>query len=129
MMREASRVLSGKRVLIVEDEMLVALLIEDILVELGCKPVGPFGSVEEAISAVGSEPIDLAVLDVNLAGEMVYPVAERLEERHIPFLFVSGYGDEAIPDGHLDWKVCTKPFHGRDLARMMAALFLRPTVQ
>lgn len=128
MMIEASRVLSGKRVLIVEDELLVALLIEDILVELGCEPVGPFGSVAGALSAAGSEPIDLAVLDVNLAGEMVYPVAEFLEEHHIPFLFVSGYGEEAIPEGHVDWKVCAKPFHGRELARMMAAL-LRPAIQ
>jgi hypothetical protein len=64
---------------------------------------------------------DLAVLDVNLAGEMVYPVAEVLTERHIPFLFLSGYGDEAIPPGHSNWRVCAKPFRGDDLASMMSA--------
>ena len=127
-MIDPSRVLAGKRVLIVEDELLVALMIEDVLADLGCEVVGPFGSVAQALPAAGSEPIDLAVLDVNLGGEMVYPVAERLGERDIPFLFVSGYGGDAIPEGKVDWKVCAKPFHPKELARMMAAL-LKPVAQ
>ncbi len=123
---EASRLLAGKRVMIVEDELLVALLIEDVLSDLGCTTVGPFGSVAQAMSAVDSESLDLAVLDVNLGGEMVYPVAESLERRRIPFLFVSGYGEDALLDGHPGWKVCAKPFHGKDLARMAAALLQPP---
>ncbi|MEA2773389.1 MAG: hypothetical protein QOD93_6351, partial [Acetobacteraceae bacterium] len=71
--------------------------------------------------AARTETFDLAVLDVNLGGEKVYPVAEVLAERHIPFLFLSGYGDEAIPPGHSDWRVCAKPFKGNDLAIMMSA--------
>jgi DNA-binding response OmpR family regulator len=117
-------VLVGKRVLIVEDEMLVALLIEDFLVEFGCSTVGPCGSVEAALDAARSVAFDLAVLDVNLDGEMVYPVAEVLAERHIPFLFLSGYGDEAIPPGHANWKVCAKPFKGDEFARMLSAVLL-----
>jgi CheY-like chemotaxis protein len=117
----APQVLVGKRVLIVEDEMLVALLIEDFLIELGCSPLGPCGSVANALAAASTEVFDLAVLDVNLDGEKVYPVAEFLAERHIPFLFLSGYGEEAIPEGHRDWKVCAKPFRGDDLATMMSA--------
>jgi DNA-binding response OmpR family regulator len=113
--------LIGKRVLIVEDEMLVALLIEDFMAELGCSTVGPCGSVATALDTIRTEMFDLAVLDVNLAGEMVYPVAEVLTERHIPFLFLSGYGDEAIPPGHSNWRVCAKPFRGDDLASMMSA--------
>jgi DNA-binding response OmpR family regulator len=114
-------VLIGKRVLIVEDELLVALLIEDFLAELGCSVLGPCGSVAKALDAARTETFDLAVLDVNLGGEKVYPVAEVLAERHIPFLFLSGYGDEAIPPGRSDWRVCAKPFKGNDLAIMMSA--------
>jgi DNA-binding response OmpR family regulator len=120
------QVLAGKRVLIVEDEMLVALLIEDFLTEMGCSTLGPCGSVAKALVAARTETFDLAVLDVNLAGEKVYPVAEVLLQRHIPFLFLSGYGDEAIPPGHGEWKVCAKPFRGDDLASMMSAALESP---
>jgi DNA-binding response OmpR family regulator len=121
MMVRKPSALAGKRVLIVEDEMLVALLIEDFMVELGCSTVGPCGSVAMALDTIQTETFDLAVLDVNLAGEMVYPVADILTEKHIPFLFLSGYGDEAIPPGHSDWRVCAKPFKGDELATMMSA--------
>jgi len=120
-MTGAEHVLAGKRVLIVEDELLVALMIEDFLGDFGCSTVGPCGSVETALHAVRTESLDLAVLDVNLAGERAYPVAEALAERRIPFLFLSGYGDDAIPPGHSDWKVCAKPFRSADLARMLSA--------
>jgi DNA-binding response OmpR family regulator len=92
----APRSLIGKRVLIVEDETLVALLVEDFPIEFGCIPPGPCGSVAQALGAVSNKTFDLAVLDVNLDGEKVYPVADALDKLHIPFLFVSGYGDEAI---------------------------------
>ena len=118
--------LIGKRVLIVEDEMLVALMIEDVLVDLGCRTVGPCGSVAKALQAARTEELDLAVLDVNLGGEMVYPVAEALTERQIPFLFVSGYGDDAIPSDHGSWKVCAKPFKTRDLEKMLSAVLETP---
>jgi CheY-like chemotaxis protein len=121
MMVLAPPVLVGKRVLIVEDELLVALLIEDFLAELGCSTLGPCGSVAKAMDAARTEVFDLAVLDVNLAGEKVYPVAEVLAQRHIPFVFLSGYGDEAIPAGRSGWRVCAKPFRGNDLAAMMSA--------
>ena len=114
-------ILAGKKVLIVEDELLVALLIEEFLDQLGCSILGPCASVAKALAAAQSERFDLAVLDVNLAGEKVYPVADVLVERHIPFLFLSGYGEEAIPAGHRDWKVCTKPFKADVLATMMSA--------
>lgn len=107
--------------LVVEDELLVALMIEDFLTEFGCTTIGPYGTVETAMEAVRNEALDLALLDVNLSGERVYPVAEALAERHIPFLFLSGYGEEAIPPGHADWKVCAKPFRGADLAAMLCA--------
>jgi len=113
--------LVGKRVLIVEDELLVALLIEDLLVDLGCTPVGPYGSVATALEAARTAELDLAILDVNLDGELVYPVADTLILRHVPFLFLSGYGNEAIPPGHPEWRVCAKPFKSADLERMLTA--------
>lgn len=115
------KILKDKRVLIVEDELLVALMLEDFLIEFGCIPVGPYRTVAKALEALAIEAFDLAVLDVNLDGEMVYPVAYALAERHLPFLFVSGYGKEAILPGHDDWVVCTKPFKGNDLAAMLAS--------
>jgi CheY-like chemotaxis protein len=117
--------LAGKRVLIVEDECAVALLIEDLLIEFGCIPVGPCCTLADALAAVRGEAFDLATLDINLDGEMVYPVAEALAARHIPFLFVSGYGEEGLPPGHSDWKICTKPFKGDDLATMLSAALKR----
>lgn len=113
---------AGKRVLIVEDESLVAFLIEEYLADAGCDTVGPFGSVAKALEAVRSETFDLAVLDVNLNGERSYPIADALEERGIPFLFLSGYGDTGIPSGRCDWKVCAQPFRGNDLTGMLAAI-------
>jgi DNA-binding response OmpR family regulator len=117
----APSVLAGKRILIVEDEMLVALLIEVFLADLGCITVGPCGSVAMALGAIRTEAFDMAVLDVNLAGEKVYPVAELLAEMRIPFLFLSGYGEEAIPAGHKEWRVCAKPFRGEELTAMLSA--------
>jgi CheY-like chemotaxis protein len=117
----AAPLLINKRVLVVEDESLVAMLIEDLLQDCGCSVVGPCGSVETALAAARTDTFDLAVLDVNLRGEKVYPVAELLAERQIPFLFLSGYGEEAIPAAHPDWKACSKPFRANDLIAMMQA--------
>lgn len=120
-MNTAERALAGKRVLIVEDELLVAMMIEDLLGDFGCITIGPYGTVSTAMHAVETESPDLALLDVNLNGERVYPVAEALTERHVPFLFLSGYGEEAIPPGRTGWKVCAKPFKWEELARMLCA--------
>jgi DNA-binding response OmpR family regulator len=111
--------LKGSRVLVVEDEMLVSLLIEDILTDEGCTIVGPYDRFEGALVAARNETIDLAVLDVNLAGVKVFPVAEALAERGIPFLFLSGYGQGVVPAAHPEWRVCSKPFRPGDLASML----------
>jgi CheY-like chemotaxis protein len=121
MMASLNISLAGKRVMVVEDEMLVALLIEDMLREEGCSILGPFNTVAKALIAVATGGFDLAVLDVNLAGEKVYPVAEALAARNIPFLFLSGYGEAAIPPGRPKWKVCNKPFRGSELTDMLSA--------
>jgi len=111
--------LAGLRVLVVEDEMLVSLLIEDVLTDQKCTVVGPFERVPGALAAAQTEQLDLAVLDVNIAGVKVYPVAEALAARRIPFVFVSGYGQNAVPADRPNWRVCSKPFRPTDLVSML----------
>ncbi len=122
-MSEAS--LAGLRVLVVEDEMLISMLIEDVLAEQGCSIVGPFSRVGDALDAAANHPIDVALLDVNVAGTQVYPVAERLHARRIPFLLLSGYGETAIPADRPTWQACVKPFRTEELVRRIAALVAR----
>ncbi|MGH7210386.1 MAG: response regulator [Acetobacteraceae bacterium] len=114
------RALAGRRVMIVEDELLIAMLIEDTLAEQACVIVGPFAGVNDALEAARAETLDLAVLDVNLRGEKVYPVAEVLAARGVPFVLLSGYGKDAIPHDHPQWRTCTKPFDPRDLVAILA---------
>lgn len=102
--------LVGKRVLVVEDEILVAMLIEETLADAGCVVVGPFSRVAEAISAVVGERIDIALLDVNVADQKVFSVAEALEMRGIPFVFLTGYGSLALPKERPLWVALSKPF-------------------
>jgi len=96
---------------VVEDESLVAMLLETILEDMGCSPVGPAASVEEGLDlAAGGEPLDAALLDVNVAGRQVFPVAEALRSRGVPFVFSTGYGEGGLPD---DWRghpTIQKPF-------------------
>ncbi|HYZ44051.1 MAG TPA: hypothetical protein VE667_04255, partial [Xanthobacteraceae bacterium] len=87
---------SGNRVLLVEDEILVAMMMKDILTELGFSVVGPFSRLGEAMIAAVHEEINAGIIDVNLGGEFVYPVADVLAARKIPFVFITGYGVESI---------------------------------
>lgn len=103
--------LSGKRILVVEDESLVAMLIETILEDLGCIPVGPAANVDEGLTlASGDEAIDAALLDVNVSGQQVFPVAEALEARGVPFVFSTGYGEAGLPDAWRGRPTLQKPF-------------------
>ena len=110
------------RVMVVEDELLIAMLIEDTLAEAGYDVVGPFSNLTDALRAAREATIDVALLDVNLRGERVYPVAEVLESRAIPFLLLSGYGTDAIPATRKHWSACSKPFMPADLKRQLAEL-------
>jgi DNA-binding response OmpR family regulator len=119
--------LAGLRVMVVEDELLVAMLIEDALADENCVLVGPFSSVGDALEAARREPLDLAVLDVNLRGEKVYPVAEALTRRGVPFLLLSGYGKDAAPAEHPEWPACSKPFSPDLLIEMLADRVTAPS--
>jgi two-component sensor histidine kinase/DNA-binding response OmpR family regulator len=104
-----SQTLSGNRVLLVEDEALVAMVMRDMLVELGFCVVGPYNRSAEAEAAARSEDVDAAVLDINLDGEMAYSVADMLAARKIPFVFVTGYGAESIEPRFAHIPVLQKP--------------------
>lgn len=82
--------LKGLRVLVVEDEALVALQLEDMLADLGCAIIGPASRVCQALDLLGGQRVDAAVLDLNVAGELVYPVADALASRGLPYIFATG---------------------------------------
>jgi CheY-like chemotaxis protein len=105
--------LQGVKVLVVEDEYLVAALMEDILESAGCVVTGPIPRLAQALDAANSEACDAAVLDVNLAGERIYPVADILSRRNIPFVFVTGYG--VLPGEYANRPRLCKPFKVADL--------------
>lgn len=90
---------------------MVAMIIEDTLSDLGCEVVGPMSSIDKALAAAkGVDRIDGAFLDVNLRGQLVYPVAEALASRGVPFAFVTGYGANGIDERYRNAPVLTKPF-------------------
>src|SRR6187200_2431178 len=90
--------LKGLRVLVVEDEMMVSMLIEDMLGDLGCTVVGPASRLDEAIALANASELDCAVLDMNLAGQSIFPLADLLRARGAPFAFATGYGDAGLRD-------------------------------
>lgn len=104
------------RVLVVEDEALVAMLIEDMLMELGFDVLGPAMRLESALKMAMDESFDLAVLDVNLANEQSFPVAKVLQDRGIPFLFATGYGLRGLDERYKQVVTLQKPFESQQLA-------------
>ncbi|MEP9352947.1 response regulator [Xanthobacter sp. KR7-65] len=116
-------IFTGRRVLVVEDEYLVALGLDDNLRSLGCTVVGPIASLSAAMAAAATEKVDAAILDVNLAGEPVYPAASILAERGVPFIFCSGYtGSVRMPSEFADAPRVAKPYTSRVIAEALADL-------
>ena len=118
--------LSGKRVLVVEDEALVSMLVEDLLRDAGATVLGPAPSVGDALrlveAAAADGGISAAVLDINLNGEHVAPLVDRLASIGVPFLFATGYGDGRDTGGHGAAPVVEKPFDTERLVAAVAAL-------
>ena len=119
---EQCRPVHPLRVLLVEDENLVALLLEDMLAELGHSVVGPVARLKKALEMAQREPIDVAILDVNINGEHAYPIADALAARKIPFVFSTGYGKGNLPPQYRDRPTLGKPFQQHDLQQLLAAL-------
>lgn len=102
--------LAGKRILVVEDEVLIAFALEDLLLQLECVVIGPAHSLADALELLDRQPLDAALLDVNLDGVRSYRLAERLAERGVPFVFVTGCAEDSV-----DWtggpaKILHKPY-------------------
>ncbi|MBG6120249.1 MULTISPECIES: response regulator [unclassified Sphingobium] len=117
--------LAGLKVLIVEDESMVAMLIEDMFEDLGCEILASAGSVADALRLLPDIRPDFALLDVNLAGERVLPVAAALAERNVPFAFATGYGGDGLPEGFEDKPFIGKPFQLQQLADAVSLAVVR----
>ncbi len=115
--------LTGKRILIVEDEYFIAADLKRALAEAGVIVVGPAGTLASA-QALVDDDIDLALLDVNLDGEHSYPLANRLHERAVPFAFLTGYDQWALPPAYRDVPRLDKPFDLAHLIRQLTAIAL-----
>ncbi len=114
--------LSGRRVLVVEDEALVAMLVEDALLDAGASVIGPAATVAEALALLERESPEAAVLDLNLAGETSTPVADALAARGVPFVVATGYGAEGLPPGHGSVPVLAKPYDPDELTATLGRL-------
>jgi CheY-like chemotaxis protein len=101
--------LANLKVLIVEDEVIILFLIQDLLEELGCTEVWQASSVQGALTILADRTPDLAVLDVNVGGDLVYPVAGQLSKAGVPFLFTTGYGRVGIPEHWIRLLCCRSP--------------------
>lgn len=110
----------GLTILIVEDEFLLAYSLEEELRASGHNVLGPFSDRDQALQASRRESFDLAILDINLAGTMVYPLADDLASRNIPFIFLTGYGTLNLPDRFRACRRLSKPYDVKDLMREVA---------
>ncbi len=115
--------LSGRRILVVEDEALVAMLVEDALTDAGCEVVGPVATVADALALLETEGAPAAaVLDLNLAGETSLPVADALAKCGVPFVVATGYGAAGLPPEHKNAPVLAKPYDPAELTAVLARL-------
>jgi CheY-like chemotaxis protein len=111
------------RLLVVEDEYLIRMLLEDMLAELGFDVAAAVGTMAEAREVAAHGDFNAAILDISLDGEEVFPVADILAKRGLPFVFVTGYGERSLPEPYRDRAALQKPFQGEQLKAVLAGLF------
>jgi len=116
---DAQPALFSKRILVVEDELMIRMLLEDMLGELGYTVAAEAGHIAEALEAARSGDFDVAILDVNLNGEPISPVADALVARGTPFVFATGYGERGLPEPYRDRPTLKKPFQMEGLKQML----------
>ncbi len=112
---------SGKRVLVVEDELMIRMLLQDMLTDLGYTLAGEAGRIDEALELAKEGQFDVAILDVNLNGQSISPVVEILIERGLPFVFATGYGQRGVPEPYRQTPTLQKPFEVEALALAIEA--------
>ncbi|WP_322867950.1 response regulator [Aquicoccus sp. G2-2] len=115
-----SQSIRGSKVLVVEDEVLIFMMLEDMLSDLGATVAGHATGVAEGVSLVERGGFDVAILDLNLNGTKVFPVAEALQTRGLPFLFTSGYGSAALDGRFADQTCIDKPYQVADISRALS---------
>ncbi|CAA7614938.1 response regulator [Magnetospirillum sp. UT-4] len=113
---------TGRRVLVIEDEMMVAMGLEMALEDAGYDVVGPFGRLDQALDAACNERMDVALLDVNVRGEDIFPVADILAARGIPYVFLTGYGRDILPARFGSGRILSKPFQAIQLVAAVREL-------
>jgi len=118
--------LQGKRILVVEDEALLSMMLEDLLTDLGCDIVGPAARLKKANELASSAPCDGALLDLNLGGEVTYGVARILDDRGIPFAFVTGYDPSWISEPYRARPMIPKPIRPETLKEVLDAMLDQP---
>lgn len=115
--------IEGLRLLLVEDQYLLALQLADVLEDAGVQVLGPVACVADALELIDKAPeIDAAILDVNLAGEAVFAVADELRARRVPFAFATGYDPQLMPPRFRDVEVCQKPIDGASVRNAVGRL-------
>lgn len=124
-MNEPQETLSGRRILVVEDEYFIADDLARALAQLGAEVIGPVPTVADAMRLVAAGGMELAVLDINLQGETVLPLADALRRHGIPFVFATGYDRASIPDAYADVPCWEKPFRPEELASFLPRLARR----
>ncbi|WP_375428588.1 response regulator [uncultured Sphingomonas sp.] len=110
------KLLAGQRVLVVEDEMMIMMLIEDMLADLGCTSIMSAATVSQALALIDAEEFDVATLDVNLNGTKSYPIADALGARGVPYMFATGQGTEGVPERYHERPILRKPFNYQDVS-------------
>lgn len=106
-------------VLVVEDEVMIRMMVVDMLEQLGYRIAAEAGDIDDAVRLVGSTEFDFAILDVNVNGRLISPVAEAIENRNLPFVFASGYGVQGLPEKFRNKPLVQKPFQIETLSRVI----------
>ncbi len=119
---------ASKRILVVEDELMIRMLLQDMLSDLGHTLAGEAGRIEEAMALAKQCEFDVAILDVNLNGQPISPVVEILVERGLPFVFATGYGQRGVPEPYRHTPTLQKPFQSDALARAIEAASAQASV-
>lgn len=116
------KLLTGRRLLVVEDEMLVLMLAEDMLADLGCTSITAAATVEQALELIDSHYFDAAMLDMNLNGDRTHVVADALAAKGVPFIFATGYVGRDMRGDYVDRPMLTKPYQLHQLVAILTGL-------